>query len=86
MHIITNVTLSVNTLSAAGEQPAHISSNEQTGGTAHVRVQIHGCRVTALDLDAVVSHAYAWSTARGEAAGYLPDLSVLVVDVRSRLP
>ena len=67
MHIITTVTLR-----AAGEQPAHVSSNEQTGGNAHVEVQIHGCRVTALDLDAVIAHAYAWSTARADAAGYLP--------------
>ncbi|PRZ34797.1 hypothetical protein CLV47_12329 [Antricoccus suffuscus] len=66
MQIITNVTLS-----AAGEQPANISSHDGPD-TGHVQVQVHGCWVTALDLDAVISHAYAWSTARAEAVGYLP--------------
>ena len=54
----------------AGQQAESIVTS--TGRAGSVQVQTGSVWITCLDLGAVTAHAYAWATARADAAEYLP--------------
>ncbi|WP_153506427.1 hypothetical protein [Cumulibacter manganitolerans] len=54
----------------AGAQDENVVTS--TGRSGSVQVQSGSVWITCLDLPALTAHAYAWATARAEAAGYLP--------------
>ena len=69
----------------AGQQDENIvTSKSREGGT--VQVQSGSIWITCLDLAAVTAHAYAWATARADAAEYLPHTADITSLRRSSEP